>query len=135
MFTFFLQSYKKGLITFCGSPIDNIVFDPDGDEAKYCFRKLENGQYKNGQKIVTRHPNIVKGVISGKKGWGLWRDQWTDGIAEWTFTRDEILNEFFENKIEIPEPLIKEFDDFLKRKIDKRNERELERLGSGGMWK
>lgn len=135
MFTFFLRSYRTGIITFCGSQVNEIVFDPNGDEAKFCFRKFENGQYPNGGKIITRQPNILKSVIIGKKGWGLWRDQWTDGIAEWSFTREEILNLFFEKNIEIPESFLKEFDDFLDKKKEERNRREIERLGSGGMWK
>ena len=138
MFTFFLLINKTGLITFCGSNIEDrnkIVFDPNGDEGKYCFRKFENGQYKEGVTIVTRHPNILRSVLNGKRGWGLWRDQWTDGIVDWTFTREEILNEFFERKIEIPEPLLKEFDDFIERKKKIRNEKYSEFLGSGGMWK
>lgn len=135
MFTFFLQSNRKGLVTFCGSIIDNIEYDPNGDEAKYCFRKFENGQYKRGEKIKTRHPNILKSVFVGKRGWGLWRDQWTDGIVDWCFTREEILNEFFEKNIEIPEPLLKEFDDFIQKKKLKRDQKYSEFLGSGGMWK
>ena len=138
MFTFFLLINRTGLVTFCGSNVEDrnkIVFDPNGDEAKYCFRKFENGQYKEGVPIITRHPNILRSVLTGKRGWGLWRDQWTDGIVDWTFTKEEILNEFFERKIEIPESLMKEFEDFIERKKRIRNEKYFEFLGSGGMWK
>lgn len=138
MFTFFLQVNRTGLITFCGSNIEErnkIVFSPEGEDGKYCFRKFENGQYKEGVPIITRHPNILKSVLIGKKGWGLWRDQWTDGIVEWSFTREEILNEFFDKNIEIPESFLKEFDDFIEKKKEIRNKNYSEFLGSGGMWK
>lgn len=138
MFTFFFQVNRTGLITFCGSDIEDrnkIVFDVNGDESKFCFRKIENGEYKPGEKILTRHPNILKSVLVGKRGWGLWRDQWTDGIVEWSFTRQEILNEFFEKNIEIPESFLKEFDDFIEKKKEIRNNNYSEYLGSGGMWK
>jgi hypothetical protein len=138
MFTFFFQGTRKELFSFCGSNIENrnkIVFDINGDEAKFCFRKMENGQYPKGQEIRTRHPNILKSVLTGKSGWGLWRDEWTNGVVEHTFTKEEILQEFIDKKIEIPTPLLKEFDDFLERKKQIRNQQYSEFLGSGGMWK
>jgi hypothetical protein len=138
MFNFFFQINRSGLITFCGSNIESrnkIVFDPNGDEGKYCFRKIENGQYKPDEEIKTRHPNILRSVLTGKSGWGLWRDEWTNGIVEHTFTKEEILQEFFDKNIEIPIPLLKEFNDFLEKKRQKKIEREIERLHSGGMWK
>lgn len=138
MFNFFFQINRTGLITFNGSSVESknkIVFDPNGDEVKFCFRKIENGQYKIGQEIRTKHSNILRSVLVGKSGWGLWRDQWTDGIVDWTFTKEEILQTFIERNIEIPTPLLKEFDDFLERKKQKRNQKYSEFLGSGGMWK
>jgi len=54
-------------------------------------------------------------VIIGKKGWGLWRNQWIEGIKEGSFTKYEIFQEFEKRKIEIPESLMKEFYDFLYR--------------------
>lgn len=138
MFSFFFLLSRTELITFCGSNVEDrnpIEFDPDGDEGKFCFRKIENGQYQPGEKIITRHPHILKSVMSGKRGWGLWRDQWTDGIAEHTFTKEEIMQEFIEKKVIVPESFLKEFDDFLEKKKRVRLEREIERLNSGGMWK
>ena len=138
MFSFFFQSTRRELISFCGSDVENknkIVFDPNGDEAKFCFRKIENGQYKKGEEIRTRHPNILKSVLTGKSGWGLWRDQWSDGIVENSFTKEEILREFIDNKIEIPLPLLKEFDDFIEKKKKVKYNKYSEWLGSGGMWK
>lgn len=120
MFSFFLNGNRKGLFSFCGS-IVNTEFDVDGDESKFCFRKLENGEYKPGEIPVTRHPNILKSVISGKKGWGLWVDQWSDGIVDWTFTEEEILNEFKKKNIKIPEPLLRDFYNRIDKKKRKRN--------------
>ena len=114
MFTFFLQSNRKNIINFCGSSIE-VEFDIKGVSGKECFRLFEDGYYKT-KPIITRHPNIVKGVLTGKKGWGLWRQQWSEGIAEHSFTKEEILSQFL--NIKIPESLIKEFDDFiLKEKV------------------
>lgn len=120
MFNFFFNVKRSGLITFCGSIID-IEFDVDGINGKECFRLYEDGHYKGGKPIITRHPNIVKSVLTGKKGWGLWLDQWTDGIVDWTFTRDEIFNEFEKLNIEIPESFVKDFDNTVERKKKVRN--------------
>lgn len=138
MFTFFFQGTRKELFSFCGSNVEDrnkIVFDINGDEAKFCFRKMENGQYPKGQEIRTRHPNILKSVLTGKSGWGLWRDQWSEGVSECSFTKEEIIQEFIDKKIEIPTPLLKEFDDFIDKKKRIKFDKEIERLNSGGMWK
>ena len=73
--------------------------------------------------IKTRHPNIVKGVLIGKKSWGLWLNEWTDGIVEGSFTRNEILDEFTKNGISIPESLLTDFNNRLYQKRIKRHER------------
>ena len=70
--------------------------------------------------MVSQHPNISKGVIIGKKSWGLWLNQWTDGIAEGCFTKQEILNEFEKHNIKIPESLLTDFNNRLNQKILKR---------------
>jgi hypothetical protein len=110
IFNFFLSSYRKGILTFCGS-IVNVEFDINESEGKNTFRKFDNGQYSGGKPIVTRHPNIVKAVIVGKKAWGLWCSQWSEGIAEGTFTKIEILEEFESKGIKIPTSLMKDFED------------------------
>lgn len=118
MFTFFFQGTRKELFSFCGSNIENrnkIVFDINGDEAKFCFRKMENGQYPKGQEIRTRHPNILKSVLTGKSGWGLFVNEWSMGISEGSFLKREILEEFSSKKIDIPSSL---FIDFENRIID-----------------
>jgi len=133
MFTFFLQSYRKGVLNFAGSGVET-EFDVDGDEGKFCFRKIENGEIKRNSTIVTRHPNIVRCVVQGKKSWGLWVDQWSDGICDWTFTEEEILGEFQKRSIQIPEPLLKDFRNRIDKKKRIRNQKYSEFLGKGGMW-
>lgn len=127
MFEFFLSLQRTGIITFCGSII-TVDFDVNGMEAKECFRLYEDGFYKNGKPIITRHPNVFKSVLIGKKGWGLWVDQWTEGIVDWTFTREEILNEFIKVNVEIPEAFLKDFDNVIKRKSLKRDEKYLNEI-------
>ena len=83
---------------------------------------FENGEFKN-KELVSIHPNIFKGVVIGKKSWGLWLNEWTDGIIEWSFTRDEILQQFCEKGIEIPEKLLVGFDNTILKKKVIRNEK------------
>lgn len=117
MFNFFLTSYRKGLLTFCGEDI-NVEFDINGDDGKISFMKFENGEFKTN-KILSRHPNIIKGVIVGKKSWGLWSDQWSDGIVDGSFTKKEILDEFVKRNIEIPVPLLVDFENKIYKKMKK----------------
>ena len=115
------------MFSFCGSIVE-VKFDVNEEEGKFCFRKLENGEYKKGEIPISRHSNILKGVIIGKKGWGLWVDQWSDGIVDWTFTKEEILNEFKIRNIKIPESLLKDFENRIEKKRRVRNEKYLESL-------
>ena len=126
MFDFFLRSYRSGLLTFCGIEVvvENIVNEISGKEG---FRRYDDGFYKNS-KILSRHSNVLRGVIIGKKSWGLWIDQWSDGISECSFTLEEILKEFEIRNITIPESLMKDFHNRILKKKIKRNEIELERL-------
>ena len=114
-----MKSYRSGILTFCGSHVD-IDFDVNSIEGKMTFRKYDNGQYRQGKKIITRHPNIVKGVITGKKSWGLWVNQWSDGIVEGTFSKREILQDFYDKEIIIPESLMKDFDNRIINKMKKK---------------
>ena len=128
MFNFFLKSYRTDLLTFCG-----VEVTVEGDTEEVCgkegFRRFDDGFYKN-RKIVSRHPNILRGVIIGKKSWGLWVDQWSDGISECSFTLEEILNEFEQRNIKIPGSLLEDFHNRIRKKKMKRNEKEIERLRS-----
>ena len=78
--------------------------------------------------MISSQPRIMESVIRGKKAWGLWLDQWTDGIVDWTFTRQEILNIFEEKNIKIPESFLKDFDNRLEKKKRIRNLKYLEEL-------
>lgn len=118
MFTFFLQSNRKGLLTFCGENVD-VKFDVNGDDGKITFKKYDNGEFKYTT-IISQHPNITKSVIVGKKSWGLWINQWSDGISEGSFTKKEILEEFEKRNIEIPEPLLIDFENKIFKKTIER---------------
>lgn len=122
MFWFFVASYRTGILSFCGERLD-IRLDRNANSAKECFKHFENGKYKMSPFIATKHPNLLRAAITGKKGWGLWVDQWTDGIAEGSFTWQEILGEFTLGNIEIPESLDTEFHNRLHKKRIKRHER------------
>lgn len=110
-----MKIYRSKLITFCGSDV-KVVFDVNGRDGKNCFYDYENGVFKCKETITTRHPNVLKSVITSKKGWGLWVKEWSDGIGDGLFTKSEILEEFEKNKIELPESFLKEFDDSIRRK-------------------
>jgi hypothetical protein len=126
MFEFYLKIYRSGLITFCGS-IVVIDYEKDGSDGKFSFREYDNGRFKfiNPK---SRHPNVLKAVISGKKGWGLWVSQWTEGIVECSFTKEEILKEFESRGIEIPESLMLEWDKLIVKMKNIRNENYLKQL-------
>ena len=115
------MSYRSGLLDFCGTEV-KIRFDIDEPDGKVCFMNFENGMYSkeevfNG--IITCHPNVFKGVIIGKKSWGLWRNEWSDGISECLFTLDEIVQQFTDRNIVIPEPLLKDLENTIHRKKKK----------------
>ena len=126
MFTFYLQIYRKGVINFCGSIVD-VEYDVDSSDGKFAFREYDNGRFKF-KTPKSKHPNILQGVIIGKKGWGLWIEQWSQGIVEWSFTKEEILNEFDKHNIQIPEPLMLEWDKLIDKKKRIRNLKYLEEL-------
>jgi hypothetical protein len=62
----------------------------------------------------------LQGVIIGKKSWGLWKNEWSDGISEGLFSKKEILQQFEENNIKIPESLMQDFENTILKKIMKR---------------
>jgi hypothetical protein len=127
MFSFYLSIYRSGLITFCGVNVDAINGNSSGIEGKYAFREYDNGRYSNGIPSL-RHPNILRAVIIGKKGWGLWLNVWAEGVADCTFTKEEILNQFTAYNIDIPEPLLEDFNNRVNVLKIKRNEQYREKL-------
>lgn len=120
MFEFFFLINRLSIIDFCGSDI-KIIYNTNGKDCKECFRLYEDGFYKD-KDIITRHPNILKSVLIGKKGWGLWVNEWSEGIVEWSFTKEEILNEFKLRNIEIPESFLLEFEKMILKKKLIRND-------------
>ena len=60
----------------------------------------------------------------GKKSWGLHVDMWSDGICEFSFTLEEILEEFSSKNIEIPESFLLDFKNRIDKKKRIRNERD-----------
>ena len=46
---------------------------------------------------------FLKGVIIGKKGWGLWKNEWSKGISEYLFRIEDIVKEFTKYGITILE--------------------------------
>ena len=117
-------------MVFCGEDV-LIEFDQNGVSCKEGFRMYDDGHFKNGKTIRSRHPNLLRSVIIGKKAWGLWLNQWTDGIVEWSFTREEILSQFEENGILIPDSFLKDFDNRLEKKQMIRNLKYLEQMNMG----
>jgi hypothetical protein len=117
IFFFFLKCYQKKLLTFAGSAVD-VVFDKNSHSCREAFRRFDDGQFKY-RPISTRHPNIVKAVITAKKSWGLHLKMYSEGIAEGTFTKSEILHIFESNKIELPEQFKVEFENIvIKKRIE-----------------
>ncbi len=108
MFNFFLKGYRSGILSFCGSKVE-VKYNPESEDGKFSFRMFDNGQFK-GKDIESLHPNILKGAITGKKSWGLFCKEWSEGISECLFTKDEILKEFSDRNIKIPDVFLKEFD-------------------------
>lgn len=106
---------RSGLITFCGVGI-NVKFDVNGPSGRGCIDNYENGFYRNGIPIVSRHPNIVKSVLVGKKGWGLWVKEWSDGIGDGLFTKEEIMHEIESRGIELPKSMMDDFDTLIERR-------------------
>jgi hypothetical protein len=58
----------------------------------------------------------------------LWVSQWTEGIVDWTFTKEDILKEFEDKGIEIPEPLMIECDKLISKMKNQRNQNYLDEL-------
>jgi len=87
------------------------------------MKEFDNGLYKD-KPIYTKHPNILNGVIKSKKSWGLWVKEWSIGISECDFTRLEILKNFEEYDIKIPNSFLKEFDIRIGKEKIRRYERD-----------
>lgn len=115
LFNFYVDSYNKGILTFCGSDVittyNKLAFD-----AKMTFKLYENGMFNNLEKIETTEPELLRQAILGKRSWGLWLNEWSAGIAESTFTKFEIIHEFNKLGIKLPTSLNIDFDNTIYRK-------------------
>jgi len=116
IFTFFLQSYRHKILDFSGVEVRTIMNINDED-GKVCFKKFDNGEYKGIEFMSTRHPNILKGVIIGKKSWGLHVKMWSEGISEGLFTINEILEQFKDENIKIPNSFLLDFNNQIIKRI------------------
>lgn len=120
MFDFYLSVYRSGIITFCGVEV-NVDFDVNGSDGKFGFREYDNGRFKNTTP-KSRHPNILKAVIIGKKGWGLLIKEWGGGIGSGLFTKYEFFEIFKSHNIIIPDSLLIEFNNLVWKERFKRDE-------------
>jgi hypothetical protein len=120
IFIFFLLSYRYKILDFSGVDVKTKM-DISKENSKLCFKIFENGDYSKEEiystGIPTRHPNILKGIIIGKKSWGLHVKMWSEGISEGLFTIHEILKQFEEVNIKIPEPFILDLKNNIRKKL------------------
>lgn len=120
MFNFYLDIYRSGICTFCGQEV-NVDFDINKPDGKFSFREFDNGRFKNINP-TTRHPNILKAVIIGKKSWGLLIKEWGGGIGSGLFTKYEFFELFKSHNIIIPDSLLIEFNNLVDKERLKRDE-------------
>lgn len=128
-FRFFFLLSRRGLIEFCG---EKIVVLPSNDRkltAKHCFRLFEDGRYGREKVVECCQPNVMRHVLMGKKGWGLWTREFSLGIADCDFRKDEIMEEFHEMKIQVPKCFMDEFENRIWKCKLMRYERTLRELG------
>jgi hypothetical protein len=112
MFGFYYLLSRKGLVTFCGSEI-KVEYRKGSSDSKVSFKEYDNGLYRKTGVPVTSQPNVLRHVLMGKRGWGLWCDEWSKGIGEGLFTKFEIYEMFKERGIELPESIEREFNNLI----------------------
>jgi methionine synthase II (cobalamin-independent) len=122
MFSFFLKSYRSGLLIFCGCDLNLDYRFKQGTgsfSGKEAFKRFDNGEFKSNDifEVITRHPNITRAVITAKKSWGLHVNLWSDGVVEGTFRKQEIVEDFESRGIKIPEPFYKDLENRIWSKI------------------
>lgn len=86
---FYLKFYRN-VSDFAGVNIV-INYDKKGEDALTVFKEYENGLYKI-KPIITKHPNLLKSLIGGKKAWGLQLNQWAEGVSQSLFSPKDILD-------------------------------------------
>lgn len=63
------------------------------------------------------HPNMLKGVIIGKKSWGLHVKMWSSGISDGDFRLCEIIEDFEKQNIKVPESLYNDLKNTIYKNI------------------
>lgn len=108
---------RTGILDFCGTEIRT-----RSNNTHKCVRlsviSFDNGEYSKDEVhegIQTRHSNLLRCYIIGKKSWGLWLNQWAEGVSEWLFTKDEIFKQFEDNGITVPKCLMLDFDNRVRK--------------------
>lgn len=114
-FLFFFRLSHRGLIEFCGERIVVEKTDDPKMTAKHCFKLFEDGHYGREKVVKCRQPNIMRHVLMGKKGWGLFSGEWSKGVGERLFRKEEILEEFHKRDIVIPKCFMHEFDNRIEK--------------------
>jgi hypothetical protein len=121
IYNFYLEGYSKGLFDFCGTNVKT-VYNSIASNSMICFKKYEQGEYSKETIYQTgiqcSQSDELRKVILGKKGFGLVKELYCSGIAEWSFTEEEILNEFKIRNINIPEPFLLDFRKTWRKKRD-----------------
>lgn len=73
--------------------------------------------------IITNQPNILKGVIVGKKSWGLHLKMWSEGIGDGEFRLKDIIEDFQMKNIEIPDQLLLDLQNNIRKRIIRNKEK------------
>jgi len=115
LFNFYVTCHIDGILSFCGSDVIT-AYDKLSFNAKLSFKLYENNEFNDANIITSTEPNILRHAILGKRSWGLWLNEWTDGINEGSFTKNEILSEFKRRNIMIPASLLMDFNNTLYKK-------------------
>jgi len=125
-FRFFFLLSRRGLIDFCGERI-NILSSSDRTlTAKHCFKLFEDGRYGREKVIECNHPNVMRHVMMGKKGWSLWCNTWGAGCGDRTFHKKDILEEFHKKDIHIPDCFMLQLEKTIEKEKEKFNLQTLE---------
>lgn len=109
-FKFFFLLSRRGLIDFCGERINILPSSDRTMTSKHCFKLFEDGRYGREKMIECNHPNVMRHVMMGKKGFSLWVNQYSEGIGQGLFRKDDILDEFRKRDIHIPDCFMLQLD-------------------------
>ena len=114
-FKFFFLLSRRGLIDFCGERINILPSSDRTMTSKHCFKLFEDGRYGREKVIECNHPNIMRHVMMGKKGWSLWCNQWSEGVGQGLLRKEEILEIFHEKEVHIPDCFMLQFENTIRK--------------------